>query len=595
MALIIPKILNNPMLKKIASCLSLLFVANILLSLSPISPASAAGASLFLSPAKGDYTVGKTFTVKVMVNSGGGVGINASEGNLTFDPAMLLVSKVDKSSSIFSLWTAEPTFSNKNGTIAYGGGSPSSFTGSAGAIMNIVFVARKEGVANVAFSSGMILAADGKGTDVYSGSGEGVYTIKAAVEPKPEEVKKEEVKPLETPATGKNMLPPAPDLSSVTHPDESKWYANNNPEFGWHLLGDLNGVGASLDESPTAEPSKTSIGLVDTKKFENVADGTHYVHARFKNNNGWGQIAHKKVMIDTTPPAAFEITIENGGDATNPTPIINFSTTDNASGVESYSLSLDGQVEEVASRNFNVNPYLTKLLGPGDHQITVVASDKAKNKASSTKSFKIEPLKMPVIKEFSRVIIQGEKLIVPGTSFYPEAVITVYLTKDEKDFDSAKVSTDGDGNWTYVREKVLDKANYEISVKVSDKRGAESNPTERKQFSVIAPSIIQVYGWWIIAVLLLIIAGLILFILYEKKRWDEENKRIKLEVEDIKNKMSEVFNALKEEVEELLEFADKKPGLSESEKRVKEKLREALDISEEFINKEVTDVEKEIK
>ena len=64
---------------------------------------------------------------------------------------------------------------------------------------------------------------------------------------------------------------------------------------------------------------------------------------------------------------------------------------------------------------------------------------------------------------------------------------------------------------------------------------------------------------------------------------------------EVKNKLGKIFAALREEVDELIELADKKPGLSEPERRIKEKLRESLDISEEFISKEVDDVEKEIK
>ena len=71
--------------------------------------------------------------------------------------------------------------------------------------------------------------------------------------------------------------------------------------------------------------------------------------------------------------------------------------------------------------------------------------------------------------------------------------------------------------------------------------------------------------------------------------------RIKRETEEVKNKLSKIFAALRDEVDELIQLADKKPGLSESERRVKEKLQESLDISEEFIAKEVDDIEKEIK
>jgi len=581
------------MLKKISSALPLIFAVNFLLLSFLPSPAKAAGASLFFSPASGQYTVGKTFTVRVMVNSGGGMGINASEAAINFDPALLLVSKATKDNSIFSLWTQDPTFSNKNGTISFGGGAPAAFSGSAGTIINIVFVTKGEGTANVTFSSGMVLAADGKGTDVYSGGGTGTYTIKAAAAQPVTPPEQATTPPSQT--TGTGQTPPAPDLTSSSHPDDKKWYPNNKVDVGWHLLGDLTAVSATLDETPTGDPGSKSIGIIDSTSFENVADGVHYVHAKFKNNNGWGQIAHLKVMIDTKAPNPFEITIDNGGDTTNPTPIINFTTTDQGSGIDHYSLTLDNQSEDIAPRDFKAQPYTAKLLYGGNHQVSVVAIDKANNRASSTKSFIVDPLKLPVITEMPKTLNKGEILIVRGTSFYPQAVVTLYLGKDGKEIDAPRANTDADGNWAYFRNKALDNGIYDVWAKITDKRGAESNLTERQGFSVINPSWIQAYAWLIIIILIIIIIILILIIIYQKKKYDEEKKRVQNEIQETKDKMSEVFNALKEEVDELMEMADKKPGLSESEKRVKDKLREALDISEELITKEVTDIEKEAK
>ena len=76
---------------------------------------------------------------------------------------------------------------------------------------------------------------------------------------------------------------------------------------------------------------------------------------------------------------------------------------------------------------------------------------------------------------------------------------------------------------------------------------------------------------------------------------NEEKTRIKAETDEVKERLRKIFAALREEVDELIELADKKPGLSDAERRVKEKLQESLDISEEFISKEVEDIEKEIK
>ena len=46
---------------------------------------------------------------------------------------------------------------------------------------------------------------------------------------------------------------------------------------------------------------------------------------------------------------------------------------------------------------------------------------------------------------------------------------------------------------------------------------------------------------------------------------------------------------------ELIEYLDGKPGITKDERQVRDKLKEALDISEEFISKEIKDVEKELE
>jgi len=105
------------------------------------SEAKAGGASLFLSPPSGTYAINSAFSIKVNVNSGG-EAINAAEGTLVYNPAELSVVSLSKSSSIFTLWTTEPTFSNSTGNISFGGGMPSNFTGTNGTIFSITFKAK---------------------------------------------------------------------------------------------------------------------------------------------------------------------------------------------------------------------------------------------------------------------------------------------------------------------------------------------------------------------------------------------------------------------------------------------------------------------
>ncbi len=583
------------MLRK-ASIITVVFLLVALIQLFTSLPAAqAAGATLFLSPASGTYTVNKAFSVKVMVNSGGEKGINAAEAAIKFDPTFLTISSISETGTIFELWTSRPSFSNANGTLNFGGGLPSAYTGSAGTIFTIVFSPKKEGKTSVTFTSGIILAADGLGTNIFSGFGNGNYTIETTAAPikKEEPVKKQEpIKPAEEKPKG--ALPPAPEVSSATHPDDSKWYSNNSPEFSWKLIADITGVSLAFDQNPSTIPGSESEGVIESKKYEDVKDGIYYFHIRYKNQYGQSAVTHRKVMIDGTSPEKKEIVFNNEGDPTNPTPLIDFATIDVTSGIDYYELNIDGEANKVMPRNFSSDPFRLKLQKPGDHSIFISTFDKAKNVASSSRSFIIDPLRSPIIIDMPKVLTNKQTLVIRGTSFYPQVNVNVYLSKDGKEPELFKVKTDNDGNWSYFHPKKLEKGSYEIWAKIIDNRGAESLDSSCQYLSVISPSLIEVYGWWIIALLLLINTVLVLYIIYQRKKYKEEEMRIKRETAEAKTKISEVFNALRDEIDELIEFADKKPGVSESEKRIKEKLKDAIDVSDEFIGKEIDDIDKEI-
>jgi len=593
-------------MKRFSSLILFIFAINLLL----VFPhgVQAAGARLFFSPGSGTYNVGKSFTVRVMVDSGGGAGINAAEASIGFDPAVLKITAISNSNSIFKLWTNDPTESlskipsyNKAGSFSFGGGLPSTYSGSAGNILSISFSALKVGTASLDFSGAMVLANDGKGTNIYSSGS----TAKFIIEEPPKEEPKKEVPPVETKIpevkkeepvkTPKGILPPSPEITSLTHPDENKWYANNNPEFSWKLLLDITGVSMEITDSSITDPNIESDGIVESKKYEKIADGSHFFHIKLKNQNGWGPINHRKFQVDVTPPTPFIISINNNNDPTNPTPIVNFETKDLTSGLEKYQIILDNESSDLPPRDFIYDPYKTKILKPGEHTITIAAFDRAVNSASSTKKFIVEPLKSPIITEMPKILSKKENLSIRGTSFYPNINVVISIILSKKETETIKVPTDNDGNWSYFRDRPMDKGSYEISVKLVDNRGAESYETSKQYLSVVSPNIIVAYGLFIILFLLLLILLLVFYILYLKRNIKLKKERLERELSEAKNKTAEIFLALGEEVGELIEFADKRAGISESEKRTRDKIVEALAISEEFIAKEIEDVEKEVK
>lgn len=359
-------------------------------------------ASLYLSPPSGTYGVDSTFSVKVKVNSGG-ESINAAEATLIFNPAELNIVKISKSNSIFSLWTTEPTFSNSTGNIVFGGGTPSNFIGTSGTVITITFKAKASASAQVNFSSGSVLAADGKGTNILANMNGGIYTLKSKIITPPAEELPPETE--YTPPTTPSGTPVAPVISSITHPDPNQWYSNNDPEFSWKIPSDVTAVKLLIGHLSTAVPTVLYSPPIFEKKLEGLEDGVWYFHIRFKNQYGWGRILHRKVLIDTQSPEPFEIKIDNGEDPTNPSPILDFRTTDSLSGVEYYEV----KIEEEESISINAaamiaNAYEMSSQPPGEYTIIVKAVDKAGNSTVATTEILVEPIERPVITDFLKLL-----------------------------------------------------------------------------------------------------------------------------------------------------------------------------------------------
>jgi hypothetical protein len=200
-------------------------------------PAAAAAASLFFAPSSGIYSVDKTLSVNVEVATGEQV-INAASGVINFPQNKLEVISLSKSNSIFNLWVQEPSFSNGAGTINFEGIilNPG-FHGQSGRILTINFKIKDLGPADLYFQSGSILANDGQGTNILTNLGSAGFTLgNPLTEVVPiSSIKQAELNPV-TPLTEKlveTLIVGAPIISSPTHPDQTKWYNNNNPKISW--------------------------------------------------------------------------------------------------------------------------------------------------------------------------------------------------------------------------------------------------------------------------------------------------------------------------------------------------------------------------
>jgi hypothetical protein len=142
--------------------------------------AFAAESTLYLSPDSGAHSIGDMFDVRILADSGG-IAINAAEADLTFNQAGLSVQHIATDESILGSWSTNPTFSNQAGVIRFAGWtSQKRVTGSDLLLAVVTFKVLRNIPSDVRFSSGALLSADEKESNILTGMRSGVFMLAPA-------------------------------------------------------------------------------------------------------------------------------------------------------------------------------------------------------------------------------------------------------------------------------------------------------------------------------------------------------------------------------------------------------------------------------
>jgi hypothetical protein len=194
------------------------FVATVF-SLLFFSVSLVEAATLYLSPAAGNYNVGNSFSVSVMLNTTGAT-IGAAEAQISFPADKLNVNSVSKATSIFNLWVEEPAVAGA--TISFKAGKTGGFSGS-GTIFVINFQAKAVGSASVDFlAGGRALTFEAVPVNVLTGTSGGSYNIGEAAPPPPppppEEPPEEPPVPAPPAPPGEEPVPPGPSAEPPEQP-----------------------------------------------------------------------------------------------------------------------------------------------------------------------------------------------------------------------------------------------------------------------------------------------------------------------------------------------------------------------------------------
>lgn len=343
-----------------------------LFCVSLVQSARAEGASLYLSPNSGTFFVGSTFDVSVFMNTGG-ENVNAVEVNIRFDPKKLQVASPTTGKSFIEVWVAQPTYSNTKGTMRFIGGVPTpGIKITAGLVSTVTFRAISPGETSVVFlDSSKVLRNDPDGTNILTSLSKGVYSL---VIPPPE----------------------GPKIFSPTHPDQNKWYKNNNPTFSWEKEKGMTDFSYSLDQDISATPDSLSEGSHTSISYSEIEDGMWYFHVKAKKDGVWGGVSHYLVRIDTTSPALFTPTVEPSTKTIERQPLISFITTDALSGLNYYKLKYiditpEREEEDVGFFTEVSSPHKLPSLEVGEYLVVIRAHDVADNWKEGTVKIRIIP------------------------------------------------------------------------------------------------------------------------------------------------------------------------------------------------------------
>jgi hypothetical protein len=469
-------------------------------------------ASLYFSPAAGSYAVGDVFSVGVTASSPD-QQMNAASGEVSFPPDKLEVVSLSKSSSILDLWVKDPSYSNSLGIINFEGISLDASNGKGGNILKISFRVKNTGTASLIFSSGSVLANDGKGTSILSGLGQAAYSLVAAgAEPEPAAVA--------APAVN-TVVPLSPVITSPAFTASIPQYNNNNPELTWLVGSDITADKISYDQIPNSHPEKVSIPPLAEMKLNNLTDGIWYLHVQLRNKNGWGDVAHFGFNVDTRPPENFSLTFANGNQTDNSQPKIFLSAVNASSSVKSYLINIDnGEDIFIPAAATGTTAYVLPWQKLGDHQIAAKAFDGAGNYATTSAQFTINAILPPVFKEYPANLSVDEILAVKGTVSVGDNLI-IWLQRNSDNPQSFQVESDSNGSFTFVDDEKLKSGTYHLWGEAINASGAASNPSPKLTISVRSPFLkLDYFSIIAISIVVIILLVMLPWYIYMYKKYE---------------------------------------------------------------------------
>ncbi|MEK7553055.1 MAG: hypothetical protein AAB505_03035, partial [Patescibacteria group bacterium] len=205
----------------------------------------------------------------------------------------------------------------------------------------------------------------------------------------------------------------------------------------------------------------------------------------------------------------------------------------------------------------------------------------------------------PTITEFPLELGTADQLQVKGYT-YPQAVVILTSIDPAGAIHESEALADMTGNFLITLAPPLKEGVYNYSAIVRDTRGAESSPSATFATTVVARPWLrfgsELVAWLSVLVPLLALLLLVLIVVwYAWHKVRQLKKKLRRESRQAAEALHRAFDFMRSRARDqlaLLEAARHKRDLTKEEEILVKNLREGLDNVEQYVQKEIGDIER---
>lgn len=461
-----------------------------------------ASSDLFFTPASGSFLVDESIPVRLMVKST--EKLSAVEASIEFDPKMLSVEIKNTSNKVS--WVVTPSIDSIKGIISFSGVMSKDISLEE-ELLELSVVGLRSGNNEIRFLSGAsTVSSDGTGGNTLGRITNATFDILVQGETNDSQIENNKGEVLG--ATDTELIISSPDIL-----DQSAWYSLKNVIFNWTLPSDTKQVLTGLTKKSEDVGYKKVINATTTKIIEDIDEGEWYFHVT-PSDKGIEDTKHFRVAIDREAPIISTTTEREREDKRDPNIKYLIEAEDNLSGIDHFEIVLDGGAS-VIWQDDGSHEYSFKAGGPGDHNLTISAFDKANNRSETHVNFKVEALDSPTIIP-KRTTIPEASPIIAEISGLPNATVVVTFEGGVVHHDDT-ITLDDNGKANYVLKESVLPGSYQLSAIQKIQSGASSIKNSNIEL-IVKPSIIGYIGRHL-AIFIALIPILIIIIIYSLWRF----------------------------------------------------------------------------